>query len=246
MHLIVYVDVALVLSLFLNGTLVWLPGKLMGVKTTPVRMVLGTLTGVLYGVVCFITDYYRIWLSVGVAYVQMRISYPQKQGVLMLAKIASAILLAGWQQTFSVAGVTSLMLFVAGVYALRLLWKKIHGFIRTEKLYRKIQIGVNGNSLEFMGYIDSGNRLSVAVLSEQTAISLLGEKLVADMREMENTKALNYRLLPCTTVSGEGFIPVFKPDFMKIDGKKSNMQVGINFMPMQEQMLLPKNVLEVQ
>ena len=245
MKLIVYLDTAILVSYIVNGFVLWLPGKLLHIKTKIYRRMLGATLGVLYSGLCFMLNFYQLWLSVCVAYLQIVVVYPKKHLALFGTYLLTAITLAGWQQLFSLKGIFSLMLFGAGGFVGLTVAQKAVLYIRTSKMYRKVNIRVGERNVEFSGYIDSGNRLSVAVVDEDTAVRLIGEDCVADMKKYRQSETVRYRFLPCTTVSGEGLIPVFKPDEFEIEGIKSDMQIGVNFMPMHEKMLLPKSVLEV-
>ena len=245
MKLIVYIDTAIALSLMVNGFLLWLPGRLLRVKTKLYRRLLGAILGVLYSGLCFIFDFYHLWMSLLVAYMQIWAVYPEKHISLFCTYLLAAMILSGWQYMFSVRGGLALMLFVFGGIALLFGAKKLFMYVRADKMYRNVTVSVGGKYVEITGYIDSGNRLPVAVVDAETAVSLVGAENVLDMKNLRQSENFRYRLVPCNTVSGEGLIPVFRPDAFMIDGMKSDVQIGVNFMPMQEKMLLPKKVLEV-
>lgn len=245
MKLIVYIDTAIALSFMVNGFLLWLPGRVLRVKTKLYRRLLGATLGVLYSGLCFIFDFYQLWMSLLVAYMQIWAVYPKKHIPLFCTYLLTAMILSGWQYMFSAQGSLALMLFVLGGVALLFVAKKLFMYVRADKMYRNVTVCIGGKYVEITGYIDSGNRLPVAVVDAETAMSLVGAENVSDMKNLRQSKNFRYRLLPCTTVSGEGVIPVFRPDAFMIDGMKSDVQIGVNFMPMKEKMLLPKKVLEV-
>ena len=245
MKLIVYIDTAIALSFMVNGFLLWLPGRLLRVKTKLYRRLLGAILGVLYSGLCFIFDFYQLWMSLLVAYMQIWAVYPEKHISLFCTYLLTAMILSGWQYMFSAQGSLALILFVLGGVALLFVAKKLFMYVRADKMYRNVTVCVGGKYVEITGYIDSGNRLPVAVVDAETAMSLVGAENVLDMKNLRQSENFRYRLVPCNTVSGEGLIPVFRPDAFMIDGMKSDVQIGVNFMPMQEKMLLPKKVLEV-
>ncbi len=242
--MIVYVDVAIFVSVTINGFLLWLPGKIAGVRMKKSRFLFGVLFSVLYAAVCFFANIYSLPVSLLAAYIQIFIVYGKKTGILYGVYLLTPLTLSGWQQAFSATGVIALLLFVCGGMLSVKLAKILLKFIRTQNLKRNIHIQMGEISLDFEGYIDSGNRMSVAVLNKELAVCLLGEKTVSDMQNFAETK-VKYSVRPCTTVSGNGIIPLFKPDVLTVNGKKSKLMVGINFMPMHEKMLLPQNELEV-
>lgn len=242
--MIVYVDVALIISFMVNGLLLWIPGKIAGVQCKKCRLVCGAFFSVLYAAVCYFADFFSVPVSLVTAYIQIRIVYDRKTAVLYGVYLLMGFTLSGWQQAFSTTGVVALLLFVCGVLLSIKVAKLVFKFVRTQNLRRNIHIQMGNVSLEFEGYIDSGNRLSVAVLNKEIAEHLLGEKAVSDMQNLLET-TVEYAVRTCTTVSGSGMIPVFKPDLFTVNGRQSKLLVGINFMPMHEKMLLPQNELEV-
>ena len=242
--MIVYADVFMLISSLVNGILLWLPGEIAGEHCSKGRLLLGVVFSVLYGVLCFVIEFYSLPVSLVWAYLQILIVYRRKTLVLWGVYLAVAFTLAGWQQAFLITETYALLLFLCGVVLVLKLSKRLLKFLRSQNLRRQVHIEMDGKVIEFEGYIDSGNRLSAAVLNKELATCLLGEQTVSDMQNLMQTK-VQYRLCNCTTVSGNGMIPLFKPDLLTVNGKTSTLWVGINFMPMQEKMLLPQNELEV-
>ena len=135
-----------------------------------------------------------------------------------------------------------LLAFALCYAALRLLWR-CRG--RAEQKRVQVRLGFLGRECRFTALLDTGNSLSdplsgapvlVAcpkalrpVLREHTALfqDLPPVDLLEISDRIPELKG-KLRLLPYSALGGGGLLPVFRPDYLQIDGKKEQVLVGLS------------------
>lgn len=223
--MIVYADVMFIINFTINTCLMFLSGKLFNIKPNLVRLALGGVIGAMYQLVSIALNVRSILLSILVAVVQIFITYDKKRLMLLIVFMAVSFLTAGILNLFNNP---LIVIFPISLSLAYYIIKYIDKRLKLNKLEHKIEIQVRDRSLSLDGYIDSGNELPIAVISEKTA-----QDLFDNFEEMEFDK------IPCVTVNGKGYISVFTPDFIEIDGKQSKIRIGIVNENLHHDALLP-------
>lgn len=223
--MIVYADVMFIINFTINTCLIFLSGKLFNLRPKLIRLALGGITGAVYQIVCIALNIRSVLISVVIATVQIFITYNKKRFMLLMVFMTVSFLTAGILNLFNDAMVIIFPISLSSAYYIM---KYIDKRFKISKFERKIEIWVGDRNISLDGYIDSGNELPIAVISEKTA-----KNLFCDFDDMEFDK------IPCVTVNGKGYISVFEPDFIEIDGKQSNIKIGIVDENLHHDALLP-------
>ncbi len=222
--MIVYADVMFIINFTINACLIFLSGRLFDCKPKFIRLALGGMTGAIYQLICVALNVRSVLISVVVATLQILITYKKKRLMLSVVFMTVSFLTAGILNLFSV----TIFIFPISLGLAYYIIKYIDKRLKLNKLEHKIEVQVGDKSLSLDGYIDSGNELPIAVISEKTA-----QDLFDDFDEKEFDK------IPCVTVNGKGYISVFKPDFIEIDGKQRDIKIGIVNENLHHDALLP-------
>lgn len=100
--------------------------------------------------------------------------------------------------------------------------------------YYKVIIRCKDKIVSMKGLADTGNSL-VDFFSGKPIIICNKEKIPdvtgnSDFMSDANNLAKGFRLIPCSTVSGDGIIPIFKPDEVIIFDEKNGIQKSVEAM----------------
>lgn len=226
--MIVYLDIAFVINFLINGMLLFLTGSIFKCRIKALRLILGSLFGAAYYIMCLILDKRSVLASVCIAFIEVLIAYKEKTLTLTLTFMVNAVVLAGILNLFYVKEIVLALLFPISAMVIYYMSQQLIARLKLSKLERKIEIGVGNRKVILDGFVDSGNQLSVAVINKNTAKYLLGD--------IENLRCDTLR---CATVNGRGYMPVFKADYVKIDGKMCDLKIGIVNEKLSFEALLP-------
>lgn len=239
--MIVYLDIAAAMNFLLNGCLLWTVGLVFRQKIIWYRVVLGAALGAAYQVICLVFDLQYISLSVLAAFLQVSVAYKKQRAAATIGYIGAACAVAGIMFLFPQTGFVMAVAFALGCLAVVYLARFFESKLKINKLKKKVEIGAGGRCVFLEGYVDSGNKLQIAVINSKTAEYLIGREAVLCMKEMRT--GFDYTCVPCRTVSGDGLIPVFQPDFVKIDGALCDLKVGVAFEAFSDDVLLPREFI---
>ena len=223
--MIVYADIMFIINFTINACLIYLSGRLFNCKPKLLRVAIGGITGAVYQIVCIALNLRSVLISVLVAVVQIHITYNKKRLMLTIIFMTISFLTAGILNVFNSA---LIVIFPISLGIACYIIKYIDKRLKIGKLERRIEIKAGDKRLSLDGYIDSGNELKIAVISRKTASKLFKDKEIEEFDKMR-----------CVTVNGEGYISVFTPDLIEIDGKQSGIKVGIVNEDLHHDALLP-------
>lgn len=115
-------------------------------------------------------------------------------------------------------------------------------YFKTDKLAHKLKICANNNTLEMVGYIDTGNcltepitKLPVVIIGLKTARDFLPEDFLSKICDNDISSVfaayadkLKLKLIPFHTINGDGILIGFVPDAAFVDEKEINCIIGIS------------------
>lgn len=89
---------------------------------------------------------------------------------------------------------------------------------------------IGGKSIQLKAFLDTGNALKDPFTGEEVLIA--SEESIKDIYSLKNSEKLKLRYIPCSTVSGDCLMPVFRADKIEIKGAdskffKSNVLIGV-------------------
>ncbi len=238
--MVVYLDIIFLTNFILDISLLLACGMIFRVHCRWYRLLLGGGIGALYAVLCASFNLRFITLSVAAAFLQTAAVYRAKHIQITAGYIGLSCAAAGVMLLFPAHGFALCVSFAAALLASVFLARYFESGIRVGRLKRKVEISFGGKSVLLDGFVDSGNRMHIAVINEKSAAYLIGKDEVLRMKEM---RLGNYSLCPCRTVAGDSVIPVFEPEDVKIDGRSCALKVGVIFGTMSDEVLLPKEFI---
>lgn len=214
--MVVYIDIAMLISFFQNSCLLMVAGMCLKEKLNLCRIIAGGLVGALYQLLCTFYPVKNIFLSVVVALIQVFVAYPAKRFKLTMAYILVAVITAGIMYAIhDVFGFLSLLIIPYAVAYMR-------RTLRISSLNRIVTIKVNGKQIKISGFVDSGNELKIMIIGKSHAVRLLGKEKTRALLSFEEGG-----VIPCTTVKGVSILSVFNADSVLVDGKNSNVKIGV-------------------
>lgn len=120
------------------------------------------------------------------------------------------------------------------IYAVIIVVRALNGgFSKNDRKTVKMTVKHNGKSVEFSCLIDTGNMLRDAFTDMPVAVvdkAILKCILIdSDNLDTETIVRNKIRYIPYNTVGNDGLMPVFKPDALYIDERKSdNILIGVS------------------
>lgn len=128
--------------------------------------------------------------------------------------------------------IAALALFTAAAYLIVKLARTFSdNRLHCNKLCR-VKIAANGAEATLSGLSDTGNEACDVFSGKPVLICELSKALPvipSDIRDYLGGKTPEgIRLIPCSTVTGNSLIPVFKPDSVTIDGKEAHALIGVS------------------
>ncbi len=151
--------------------------------------------------------------------------------------------------------VSPLILIILTVlsYTLISIINKFIGKQENTSLYKKIHISISNKNIDLNAKIDTGNNLKepfsnlpVIVVNREKINSLIPQDIQLltsqDLLNPEKIKNLStkLRVVPFKTISGEGILPAFKPDYITIYDNNSEIQKEVYIAICKEEILDPK------
>lgn len=234
MHTI-YIDVLLILNLYVNWLLLRSTARLTHTKLCGLRCILAAAAGSLTSLTVLLPDMPLIlslliklltaMLPVGTAFgiTQVRqfircltvficISFAFAGFVLALCTFSDTDLLI-WSGSciYLHFSLTALILCTAAAYFLLKVFSYIRlKFSHSDEIY-EITVRLGIHTAKQRGLADTGNSLTDCFTGK--AVIIFGENALSSIPEIKYPEKLpGYRLLPYTTISGDGLLPVFRPD----------------------------------
>jgi stage II sporulation protein GA (sporulation sigma-E factor processing peptidase) len=132
---------------------------------------------------------------------------------------------------FDISFLTLIFSTAAAYFLIRILRYLLDVKFNTDKVYT-VTFTIGGASRVLQAFADSGNTLTdfftgkPVIICDKTMCEGLFPELDAFSGEYEVIKGI--RFLPFSTINGNGFLPVFKPDSVKIGDKNVNALIGIS------------------
>ncbi len=239
--MIVYIDIVAITNLCLNACLLWSVGLIFREKIVWYKILFGAAVGAGYQILCMLLGIRYISLSIAAAFLQILIAYKKRHLFLTIGYISAACVVGGILFLFPQEANGLIFIFLAACIFIIYIARMFEAKIRMGRLKKQVEIGVKERYIRLEGYVDSGNKLKIAVINAQAAEYLLGRDALLCMQELR--AGFDYTLVLCRTVSGEGMIPAFRPDYMRIDGVEVNLKVGVAFESVSDEVLLPREFI---
>ncbi len=234
MHTI-YIDVLLILNLYVNWLLLRSTARLTHTKLSGLRCILAAAAGSLTSLTVLLPEMplflslliklLTAMLPVGVAFgirqirrfmrclaVFLCISFAFAGFMLALCTFSDTDLLI-WSGSciYLHFSLTTLILCTAAAYFLLKIFSHVRlRFFHSDESYEvTVRLGVH--TAKQKGLADTGNSLTDCFTGK--AVIIFGKNALSSIPEINNPEKLpGYRLLPYTTISGDGLLPVFRPD----------------------------------
>ena len=235
--MIVYADILFVLNFFITYLLLMLTKALTKSTAKTIRMLLGAFIGALYSLVIFIPGLNVITTVLGRLGVSLLIvffSFGFVRASVFLKKticfyfsnlVFLGVILAIWL-SFKPKGIfinndavyfdisaKALLLLALLAYLVSILIIKIYNHTISKKEIYSLTVIKNGEQTHLFAFLDSGNRL-VEPFSNYPVIIVDKSKLEYDAE----------RVIPYSTVGGEGLLNAFKPDKIIISNGKNSFE----------------------
>lgn len=241
--MVIYADVLIILNTYINFILLRLTGYFIGADISRLRLFSGALFGGLYSLVILVDgmpDWLSLIFKISVSVLIVLISFRQYNFLSFVKSfltffsvsfVFAGLMLAIWifvspdtmmynngTVYFGFDTMTLLVITMVCYVVLRLIYFFIER--RTDKgsLFY-VEIYVPGETVKCRALSDSGNSLRdcftalpVILVSEEKVKGLL------NCKDEETKKALKVRYIPFSTIGGNGVIPVFRPEKVRIYG----------------------------
>lgn len=247
--MIVYADVLVVLNLFVNYFLLRLSARILKTKPKRVPILLGAMIGGVYALVIFLPEqpwYIAVPMQLAVLSGMVLCAFRPHSIKAFLREAAAFFLVNFLFAGFMLAvfllfkpknmvyqnnavyfdiSIVTLVLSAVGCYLL-FTWISYLLKRRTpdDRLYT-VCIAVNGKAFTGTGLLDTGNTLSDGFSDMPVVIAdkaVLRHLLCENYPDFENgtlQNDLQFRLIPYTTVGGEGVLKAFRAETLEIVGK---------------------------
>lgn len=257
--MVVYVDVLIVLNLYINFFLIRSTAMIMRRAVTRKRCVLSAFVGALGSLVILLPELpflgvvlFKIALGALVMFITFGKQKPADLAICVLFFLVvsftfAGVMLALWTFAAPLGMVWSngtayfnipigaIIAFTAAAYCA----VRLAGFIADRRLHCKkistVRISASGSEIELRGLCDTGNELcdifsgKPVVICRFERIAPLLPQNVLDY--FNGALPENLRVVPCRTLAAEALIPLFKADIL-IDGKAADGFVGVTKNPL--------------
>ncbi len=255
MSLVVYLDVLIILNLYINFFLIKTAALFLKRKISRKRSFFAALLGAFGSIIIlapalpfFVTITYKILLGGGIVLIAFGKQKFRDFLVCVLFFLLTGFLFGGilsavWT-IFSPSGmllnngicffnipIGALVAFTAGAYFLMKLVKML-----SDKRKRRIctvKVARNGKEILLRGLCDTGCEVRdvfsgkpVVICDLEKTADVIPDE-VSDFLAGKLEALVKIRLIPCSTVSGSAAIPVFKADVL-VDGKYADALVGVS------------------
>lgn len=232
----IYADVLVAANYLLNLLLLMLAGKLMGKATRRRRLCFAALLGAIGSLIIFLPFYgfgvqtaYKLALAVSMtaaAFGARPVKHLMKSVfVVFTVSFMFAGVMAALEMLFSPTGflfyngivyfnisALQLVIWSAVAFVVIGLLERMLGARPAQKLFYELTIFTNGKSVAVRVLADSGN-----VLREPFSgvpVIVCGKTFAQRLMDAQPPERI--RLIPCSTVSGEGVLHAFRPDAVRI------------------------------
>lgn len=257
--MVVYVDVLIVLNLYINFFLIRAATMIMRRVCSRKRCVLSAFIGALGSLVIllpelpfFVVMLFKIALGVLIVFITFGKQKPADLAIcvlffLVLSFTFAGVMIALW--TFAAPlgmvfsngiayfniPISAIIAFTAAAYcAVRLV-----RFIADKRLHcnkiNVVKISLNGCEITLRGLCDTGNELcdifsgKPVVICRYDKIAPIAPQNVLDYFDGKISETL--RIIPCRTVASETLVPIFKAD-ISINGKSADGFAGVTKNPL--------------
>ena len=257
----VYIDVLLILNLFVNYFILLLVQKINRIQGSLGRLFLGAAVGAALSFVIFVPEVHFLLpylINLGVAAVVSWATWgfrSLKRYIRMVASLYIATFLYGgfmmgiWlllrpQGMVINNGVVYfnisplfLLLSTAAIYLIVTLIYRSFKRVRSDKEFYEVEIILGNTSVKLTALLDTGNTLTdlfsdmpvvVAeysyirgILPAASADAFLSENIGCIPEQMED----KYRLIPYSAVGGQGMLPAFRPDLVRLSNGKRRQEI---------------------
>lgn len=231
----IYIDILLIINLYVNWFLLKGTARVTHTRLTTARCFLGAFVGsltslgvflpamplplsvlvklmgaaltvagafALRGMKCFLRCFFAF----------LALSFVLAGIMLSLCNLSGTdILIWSMNSIYLHFSLTSLILYTSAAYFLLRIFSLIKlRFFHSDEIYEVI-IRVGSHTARLKGIADTGNNLTDCFTGK--AVVIFGKESLKSIPETETPEKLKgYRLLPYSTVSGSGIMPVFRPD----------------------------------
>lgn len=255
MKQVIYIDVLIFLNTIITFLLLLASSRLIKIRPAAGRLVLGSLVGGASSLIIFAPDMgfvlsllVKLLFSVIITSAAFRVSSLKSilrnagyffavsfifAGMLLFIASLPGIEIITYNNGAVYIELSFLSLVFASVlcYAVTLILNKITGHSRNSDVSVNAEITSHGMTVSCSGVIDTGNGLTDPFSGEGVIIGdkrTLSPLLPDDIRlylEGKEEKCGKIRLVPCTTVTENGLLPVFRADRIVITGKNEKITV---------------------
>ncbi len=279
MKQIVYVDVLIILNLFINLSLLLITSYFLKIKKNNLRLFLASLFGGLYSLIIFLPEMNFIldfFSKTAISFLIVLIAFGYKT---FSRFIKCSVCFTGF--TFLFAGMTVAMWFIfkpggmyyrnstvyfdinffilvistAVCYIITRLFVKFINRNKPQSFIYNFSVTLSGKTLSGRGMIDTGNTLSDGFSGYPVVIGtvnffkkILPEEYISLFENKNNfnftfdeTHKNFFRLIPCSTVSGESILPCFRPEKLTVYNSKERIETDKVFIALTDK---KKNINE--
>lgn len=229
----VSIELFVLYNAVMNALLLFLTGRLSGLRARIPRLLCGAGLGALYAVasclepMLFLQEWYCKLLCAGLMATMVFLPAPPRR--LLRAAVSffvAAFLLGG--TGFSLMYLMGArgygwelasLLAVVGACACVALTCGIRRSVFTRSL-RQVQISYQGETITFTALVDTGNRLTEPMSGLPV--------LVVEQGALGNINIPDERSIPFRAMGGEGFLPTFEPDNLYVNNKDAlRMRIAV-------------------
>ncbi|MFI3324571.1 MAG: sigma-E processing peptidase SpoIIGA [Clostridia bacterium] len=235
-----YADVLWIVNLYVDYFILLAVKDLLNLNINLKRLILASVVGACFSLISLlnINTYFNLFISVIVAFIICLIAFYKKKLKFLIKPFAcffiisyifSGIIFLISQYTtfaFLVGGtvyfqISPIVLFVFTVISFSIfkLLNIIKGNFDNKVNFCKIIIEKNGNKVELLAKIDTGNTLKEPFSNKPVIIAEKESLINLNMNKNEN-----YRLIPFNTLGGNGLLPAITAD--KIYTKKDGIELN--------------------
>lgn len=230
----IYADILFIVNLYVDYFILLYVKKFLHLRTKTSRLLLGALTGasfslcsliqipdiinyilaLIFGfVISFITFYCKDYKIILKSYISfLSISFAFSGIILLLSQFTTSAIVINGKPYFQISP-WLLFLFTVLSYLVSELFSRIQGHSANSFNFCKVVIEENGQEFELFAKIDTGNSLKEPFSGLPVMVAEKSEFInFADKKDV-------FRLVPFTSLGGNGLLPAYKPE--KIYIKKS-------------------------
>ena len=251
MNHVIYVDILIIVNLFVNYFLILVTSKFLSLKMKKSRFLLGEILGSMYSLFIFlppmnlfISLLAKLLMSLSIICVVFRLRSLKSVIKTLLCFYAVNFIFLGvmfglWcifrpngmimNNGMIYFNISPIVLIVSTLVTYILL--EIYGRVFTKKITTKTQCSVeihfDGKCKTINAIVDTGNYLRepfsnfpVIVAKKSSVIDICPQEILKGPLEYikyEDSYIKNFRIVPFKTVSGEGLLPSFEPDYVVIN-----------------------------